>query len=51
MILVNSETKKPCNCKDCITVEELKRKLKNAEWTKKVSIDSIQPVEYWWQRV
>jgi hypothetical protein len=56
MILVNSETKKPCNCSDCIKTMELKKKLQNASWTrnsKLIAVDSIRrpQLEPWYNRI
>ncbi len=57
MILINSETKQPCTCIDCLSMK-LKNRLAEASWAKpqrriKVSFDSIikAEAEPWYNRI
>ena len=53
MILINSQTKQPCGCKDCLQI-----RLQNAEWSKyqkPKKVDSVQKHEEveepWYNRI
>jgi hypothetical protein len=54
MILIDTQTKKPCYCSDC-----LKQRIINSDWgrkkvERKINLDSVQKVEIgepWWERI